>query len=257
MALGPDAVGVGGAKADSRIDLTMQAICTEVEHALDVFARRGMHAEPAARKARPKAASVHGDVLEVTDDHAILRRVRGGDVDAFESLITKYKGHVFAIVANHVPRDRVEEIAHDVFVAAYTSLPRYKASKPFEHWLARIALRRCYDFWRREKRSKEIPISAITDEHEAWILDVRSAQSVDDFERERARGEAKEILEWALAKLAPGDRMAVTLVHLEGYSVNEAAALLAWSVSKVKVRAHRARRRLREMIGTLLTERNG
>jgi RNA polymerase sigma-70 factor (ECF subfamily) len=67
----------------------------------------------------------------------------------------------------------------------------------------------------------------------------------------RPGGGAAELLQWALGHLSAENRLVLTLVHLDGYSVREAAGLLGWSAVNVKVRAHRARQLLR----TLLLER--
>jgi RNA polymerase sigma-70 factor (ECF subfamily) len=60
-------------------------------------------------------------------------------------------------------------------------------------------------------------------------------------------------LQWALGRLSPENRLVVTLVHLDGHSIREAAALLGWSMINVKVRAHRARRALRNILEELET----
>src|SRR5207245_3494061 len=66
-------------------------------------------------------------------DEEIIRRVLAGEVDLFVELITRYQQHVGRIVAGHVRRDMVEEVSHDVFVRAYTSLPTYSRRTPFSH----------------------------------------------------------------------------------------------------------------------------
>lgn len=180
------------------------------------------------------------------DDLQIIEWVLRGDVDRFAELITRYQPHVTKIVSRHVPPDRVEEIAHDVFVRAYTGLAGYSATVPFEHWLSGIAVRACYDFWRAAKRDAT-PVSALTAEHDAWIEQVLAADSEAHFQEEIARQEAREVLQWALSRLSPEHRMVLTLVHLEGYSVREAARLLGWNVVNVKVRAYRARQALRQL----------
>lgn len=180
------------------------------------------------------------------DDLQIIERVLRGDVDRFAELITRYQPHVTKIVSRHVPPDRVEEIAHDVFVRAYTGLAGYSATVPFEHWLSGIAVRACYDFWRAAKRDAT-PVSALTAEHDAWIEQVLAADSEAHFQEEIARQEAREVLQWALSRLSPEHRLVLTLVHLEGYSVREAARLLGWNVVNVKVRAYRARQALRQL----------
>jgi RNA polymerase sigma-70 factor (ECF subfamily) len=176
----------------------------------------------------------------------IIERVLHGDVDRFGELLARYRTHVARIVSRHVPSDRVNEVAHDVFVRAYTGLGGYSTDVPFAHWLSGIAVRTCYDFWRDTKRGA-IPVSALTEEHDAWIERVLTADSEARFQEEAGRREAKEVLEWALSRLSPEHRLVLTLVHLEGHSVREAAKLLGWSTVNVKVRAYRARQALRQV----------
>jgi RNA polymerase sigma-70 factor, ECF subfamily len=184
------------------------------------------------------------------DDGELLQHIRRGEIDRYADLISRYQRHVIRIVSRRVPEDRTEEIAHDVFVRAYVRLAQFSGSVSFEHWLAGIAVRTCYDFWRGRKR-EELPVSALTNDHHRWIEQTLAAQSEEQFHNQVRRREATEVLEWALGQLSPENRAVVTLVHLDGHSVREAAQLLGWSVVNVKVRAHRARQILR----TLLLER--
>jgi RNA polymerase sigma-70 factor (ECF subfamily) len=180
-------------------------------------------------------------------DSELVRRIREGDSEHFAELIQRHQRHVGRIVGRRVPADRVPEIVHDVFVRAYIGLAQFSDSVPFEHWLAGIAVRTCYDFW-REKSRGDMPVSALTDDHQRWIEQTLSAQSDRHFQEQSAKREAAEVLEWALGKLSPEQRAVLTLVHLEGYSVRETAELLGWSVINVKVRAHRARRALHALL---------
>jgi RNA polymerase sigma-70 factor, ECF subfamily len=182
----------------------------------------------------------------VTDERTLIRRIVRGEIDLFADIIDRYQTHVARIVGRHVPSERVPEVAHDVFVRAYGSLGQFAGSAPFDHWLAGIAVRTCYDFWRAMKRS-EMPVSALTEDHQQWIERALTVQSEHDFQQEARRREAKEVLDWGLGRLSPENRLVLTLVHLEGHSVSEAAKLLGWSVVNVKVRAHRARRALRKL----------
>ena len=63
--------------------------------------------------------------------------------------------------------------------------------------------------------------------------------------------ETREILEWALGKLTPEDRMIILLVHFEGYTIHEVADFLGFTRANVKVRAFRARKKLRETLESL------
>ena len=187
-------------------------------------------------------------------DEEVIRRVLAGEVDLFVELITRYQQHVSRIVAGHVRRDMVEEVAHDAFVRAYTSLRTFSFRVPFEHWLARIALRSCYDAWRTAAARKEVPLGGLGEEEQQWadrLLAAESGERFDDLVRQR---ETAELLHTALAQLSLENRMVVTLVHLEGHSVREAAKLLGWTSINVKVRAHRARQQLRKILEGELKE---
>jgi len=183
----------------------------------------------------------------VSEDQDLLRRISQGEIDCYAELISRYQSHVIRIVGRRVPADHVEEIVHDVFVRAYFGLAQYSSSVSFDHWLAGIAVRACYDFWRARKRDA-LPVSSLTAEHDRWIELVLAGQSDDRFRDQAQSREAAEVLNWALGQLSPENRAVLTLVHLEGRSVREAAQLLGWTVVNVKVRAHRARQALRKIL---------
>jgi RNA polymerase sigma-70 factor (ECF subfamily) len=181
-------------------------------------------------------------------DADIVRRVIAGEINAFESLLLRYKDNVLEVVKKHVPYNEVEEIAHDVFVRAYQSLPTFKGRSSFRQWLSAIAVRACYDFWRKRYRSRELPMSSLTEEHREWLEKGVSNRSGQSFDDKASQKEARELLNWALDRLSPGDRMVLELVYLEGLSGKEAADLLGWSVANVKIRSLRARRKLRNLL---------
>lgn len=186
------------------------------------------------------------------EDARILKEIRAGDVDAYAQLMTKYQGRVSGIVSGHAPRDRVAELTHEVFVRAYRSLPGYRGDSPFGHWLAKVTVRTCHDFWRSEYRRRERPESELSEECRAFAEEAAALESSEAAEESASRQEAQELLTWALDKLSPTDRMVVTLTHIEERPVAEAAEMLGMSVPNVKVRAFRARKKLRELLGTMI-----
>lgn len=182
----------------------------------------------------------------MSDDTEIIERVLHGEVERFAELIARHRQHVVKIVSAHVPADRAAEVAHDVFVRAYRSLARFSKQVPFEHWLSRLAVRTCYDFWRTHRRA-EVPLSTLTADQAGWLDRALAAESEAQFRDQADRRESLEVLDWALAQLSPENRLVLTLVHLENRSVREAADLLGWSMVNVKVRCHRARQKLRTL----------
>lgn len=172
-------------------------------------------------------------------DEELVRRIVAGDIELFDELITRHRDRVYRIVARQVPAAEIDEIAHDAFVAVFLALPRYSPSHPFAHWLTRIALRRCCDYWRERYR------------HNERRGDIAELESIRARRGDGGAAlEDRELLEWALARLPINDRLVITVLHLEELTVRECAAVLELSESNVKVRAHRARARLEQILGS-------
>jgi RNA polymerase sigma-70 factor (ECF subfamily) len=186
-------------------------------------------------------------------DDEIINRILDGRVDDFETLLLKYGPLVQTIVKRHVPPGEVEDTAQEAFIRAYQSLPTYRGrGGGFKPWLSAVAVRTCYDYWRNSYRSRETPLSAITEEHLKWLETVLVAESRQALLEKGALDEARELLDWALARLSAEDRMVIELVYLEGLSGKEAAELLGWSLANVKVRSFRARKKLESILKRLM-----
>jgi RNA polymerase sigma-70 factor, ECF subfamily len=185
-------------------------------------------------------------------DMEIIQRVLDGQVNSFETLINRYRGLVLTIAARHVPHSEVEEIAQNIFIRAYQSLPIFQGKGEFKQWLSSIAIKTCYDYWRKAYRSNEIPMSSLSEKHIKWLEQVTTEQSMSEaFDRGRQK-EAAEVLDWALGKLSAEDRMVIELLYMEECSGKEAAELLGWSVPNVKVRSFRAKKRLHKILKNLI-----
>jgi RNA polymerase sigma-70 factor (ECF subfamily) len=195
------------------------------------------------------AADIH---WQDEDDLNIVQRVLNGNRNDFELLMTRYQNYVFKIISGILPNEVVEEMAQDVFIEVYRSLSKFNDQMSFKKWLAGITVHRSYDYWRRYYRNREVPLSALTPSHQEWIDGIISHHATEQFERDEARQEASELLDYALAELSEKDRIALTLVYLEGLTVKEAAKVLGWSAINVRVRAHRSREKMRQKIAPLL-----
>ena len=181
-------------------------------------------------------------------DYEIVHEIIAGNVNAFEQLLKKYQNYVLKIVKRHIPYAEVKDTTQDVFIRAYQSLRTFKGDSGFEHWLSTIAVRTCYDFWRKRYKSRELSISALGMEHRDWLEKALSDRSSRSFHEGGLRKEAREILDWALGRLSAEDRMVLELVYLEDHSVKETARLLGWSTANVKVRSFRSRRKLHKLL---------
>lgn len=168
---------------------------------------------------------------EPTDERLIQSSLAGDD-EAFAALVRRYRTRVFGIAGRFTRHDHeLDDVCQEIFIKAYRNLGRYRAEAPFEHWLSRIAVRACYDLLRRTRRE-------------------RLHIALEDVELSTAPVEtrARDLLEWGLAQLDAKERLVITLLELEEQSITEIAALTGWSESNVKVRAFRARQRLKEIL---------
>jgi len=185
------------------------------------------------------------------NDVQVVQRVLEGDRDAFEILLRRYSGKVFAVVGRRVPAAAVESVAQEVFVSAFRSLGLYEPEQLFEHWLLRIARRRCCDYWRQRRKAREICDTAMSDDQSSLLEIVSAAQARDQFEQDCRREEAQELVWRALGQLNPEDRLLVECIYLDRLPLAEVAATLDWSLAKVKVRAFRVRKKLRQIVERL------
>jgi RNA polymerase sigma-70 factor (ECF subfamily) len=187
-------------------------------------------------------------------DAEIIERVIRGDVDTFEFLLERHQTRVFGIVATRVPRRDVEEVAHDAFVRAYTSLARFEGRGDFGAWLSKIAVRACHDYWREVYHRREQLMSELSEAQLTSLARLAADRSSRAHGEGASAHEARSLLAWAMGKLSAEDRAVLELVHIEERPVKEAADLLGWSVVNVKVRAYRSRKKLRAILEKLIAE---
>ena len=187
------------------------------------------------------------------DMAACLARVRRRDAAAAHALVQHLTPLVRRIVGSHLPwRLAAEDLCQDVFVKVFAKLDQYHGTVPFEHWVARVALNTCRDHLRREQRNREIRWSDL-DEAEAAVLENSVA-----VELGRDAGEtlaAHELVHKLLAALSSEDRLVITLIDLEQRSAVEVKQLTGWSITGIRVRTFRARRRLQKQLARLLAGR--
>ncbi|EGB14740.1 RNA polymerase, sigma-24 subunit, ECF subfamily [Pseudodesulfovibrio mercurii] len=179
------------------------------------------------------------------DDEEVIERILDGDRDAFALLLRRHESHVSRLVAAHVPPDQAAEVAHEAFIRAYRGLPGYRPIKPFRNWLTTVTLRCCKDYWRREYRNREAPVCDLSEDGQRWLDTALAANSTEAFETLARQRELGEVLDAVLNMLSPMDRMVMTLSYLEERPTSETAEMLGISVPNVKVRAFRAKRKLK------------
>jgi RNA polymerase sigma factor (sigma-70 family) len=183
-----------------------------------------------------------------TDLLGQIERALQGDPEASRSLVETLYPLVIRIVRRHLPHRMAEEdLAQEVFLKLFARLARYqpRSGVPFNHWVSRLAVRTCLDALRAERRRPELLWSDLSAEQSDWL----NFMLVDSSPLPHASSSsALEIMELLLSQLTPEDRLVISLLDLEEKSVKDIAQLTGWSLTLVKVRAFRARRKLRKLV---------
>lgn len=173
-----------------------------------------------------------------------LARVRENDQVACRDLVNHLYPLVIKVVRSHLPRRSAEEdLAQDIFIKMFTRMHQYQEAVPFPHWVSRIAVTTCIDQLRSQKRRPEYRMADFTEEEAQMMENVsRPGENPDPVDALSAR----ELVDKMLATLNPKDRTILTLLDLERRSLAEIASMTGWSITMIKVRAFRARKKLQK-----------
>lgn len=179
------------------------------------------------------------DKAKDQSDESLVERTLNGSHDAFSALVRRHKQRVIMLVARFSrDKDDLDDISQDVFIKAYENLRSFRGESPFEHWLVRIAVRTCYDLLRKRKHERmNVPL-------ERAHLDVADTIARPDG----PKAQAADLIQWGLSRLKADERLVITLLELEEKSVKEVADWTGWSEANVKVRAFRARQKLKKLL---------
>ena len=185
-------------------------------------------------------------IEEPTDD-ALVAAAGAGDQAAFEQLFERHRRQVARIAGRFFPqREQIEDVIQDSFTKVYFALSTYHGTHAasFKAWLTQIVVNSCYDQLRRSRRRPEQALSEF-DENSSHELSAQLGSAKSDIESALV---SRDLALKLLARVSPEDRLVLTLLDVEGFSVAEIAEMMSWSISKVKVRAHRARAHLRRVL---------
>jgi RNA polymerase sigma-70 factor, ECF subfamily len=180
-------------------------------------------------------------------DRELVRRAQRGDHEAFEALVRKHQGRVFAVAGGILrTREDVEDIAQQVFLKAYFSIKRFDQRAAFSTWLYKITVNECWDLLRKRK-VRPLMYEADLNEEQARAYQVKEDGNEHALDVS-ARLEAREQLEQWLECLDEKDRAMLVLKEVQGFTVEEIAGIMGLNTNTVKVRLFRARQRVADRI---------
>ena len=179
----------------------------------------------------------------------LVDRARSGDDDAARELICQLYPLVAKIVRGYRPRRTAEEdLAQMTFVKVFQNLAQYSGKVPISHWVSRIAVNTCRNQLMAEKARPELRHADLSEEQAAMLENLASDDALSPDQKLAAR----DLVEKLLAMLKPVERLIIDMLYLQERSVAEVQKLTGWTAATIKVRAFRARQKLRKQIGGLL-----
>ena len=194
---------------------------------------------------------VGGQQVVSLDDDVLVTRVRGGDMQAFGVLVSRYQDRVFNLVYRMCSRRaEAEELAQDAFVKALERIDQFKGNSRFYTWLFRIAANLTISHQRRHKRVRFHSIDGATeDAPPAESLTAETAQRrAPDPATAAEAAETRDIVAEALAALDEPFRIVLVLRDMQDMDYAEMSLVLDVPVGTVKSRLFRARSLLRERL---------
>ena len=177
------------------------------------------------------------------EEYAVVERVRAGDTDAFEALVTAYQKQIYNLTLRYVtlPEDAAD-LTQEAFLRAYRSLDSFRGDSRFSVWLYRLATNICIGFLRSRSRGTASSLTVENEDEEIEELDVPDARFEPQKELERL--ELQRAVREGLRLLSEDAREIVILRELEGLSYAEIGERLSLEAGTVKSRLFRARKAL-------------
>jgi RNA polymerase sigma-70 factor, ECF subfamily len=185
---------------------------------------------------------------------ALVQAALADDEDAARELVRHLYPLVAKVVRSHRPRRTSEEdLCQMIFIKVFRNLSSFSGEVPLEHWVSRIAVNTCLNQIASEKVRPEVRHADLSEDEEAVIQQLTS--SAEELNPDK-RFAARELVEHLLQSLKPAERLVIDLLYLQGRSVDEVRQLTGWSGSLVKVRAFRARQKMKHQLDKLAREEN-
>src|SRR5256712_9996690 len=171
------------------------------------------------------------------------------DDEAARELVRRLYPLVAKMVRSHRPRRTSEEdLCQMIFIKIFQKLSQFSGKVPLEHWVSRIAVNTCLNQIESEKVRPELRQADLSEEEQAVVENL--ATSSEELAPDQ-RFASRQLVEHLLAALKPVERLAIDLLYLQGRSVDEIRKITGWSAALIKVRAFRARQKMKAQLARI------
>jgi RNA polymerase sigma factor (sigma-70 family) len=185
--------------------------------------------------------------MKYQDDNHYIDRVLGGDVAAYSMLVSKHKNLVFSIALKILNnREDAEEVAQDCFLKVFQALKTFEKKSKFSTWLYRIVYNAAISKTRK-KKLELVPMDNYVIHN--YTLD-EVAGGIDEIDPEQQ----KIMIERAMERLTNDENLLITLFYKGENSIEEISNITGLSMSNVKVRLHRIRKKLHDDLAVMMSK---
>jgi RNA polymerase sigma-70 factor (ECF subfamily) len=187
--------------------------------------------------------------MDDSDASALVAAALQHDDEAARALVRKLYPMVAKIVRANRPRRTAEEdLCQMIFIKVFQKLSQYSGKVPLEHWVSRIAVNTCLNQIESERVRPELRHADLSAEEQAVVENL--ARSTEELAPDQQLA-SRQLVEHLLAALKPVERLAIDLFYLQGRSVEEIHKITGWSAALIKVRAFRARQKMKALLARM------
>jgi RNA polymerase sigma-70 factor, ECF subfamily len=193
----------------------------------------------------------------MADDRVLRELVAAAlrqDDDAARELVRVLYPLVAKLVRAHRPtRSAEEDLCQMIFIKIMQKLSQFSGKVPLEHWVSRIAINTCINQIHAEKARPELREADLSEEQAAVV---RNMAATSDELAPDQRFASRELVEHLMMALKPAERLVIDLLYLQQRSVAEIQKIAGWSGALVKVRAFRARQKMKKQMAIISAREN-
>jgi len=192
--------------------------------------------------------------MDDPDASALVEAALRHDDDAARELVRRLYPLVAKVVRAHRSRRTSEEdLCQMIFIKVFQRLNQFSGKVPLEHWVSRIAVNTCLNQIAAEKVRPELRHADLSEEEQAAVENLATSSEELTPDRQFA---SRQLVEHLLELLKPVERLVIDMIYLQGRSVEEIRKVTGWSAGLIKVRAFRARQKMKTQLINISEKEN-
>jgi RNA polymerase sigma-70 factor (ECF subfamily) len=192
--------------------------------------------------------------MDDPDASALVEAALRHDDEAARELVRRLYPLVAKVVRAHRSRRTLEEdLCQMIFIKVFQKLNQFSGKVPLEHWVSRIAVNTCLNQIAAEKVRPELRHADLSEEEQAVVENLATSSEERGPDRQFA---SRQLVEHLLELLKPVEQLVIDMIYLQGRSVEEIRKITGWSAALIKVRAFRARQKMKAQLNNISEKEN-